>query len=219
MNDHLKNDLGMQKAASDMGLFFRKTRGMLSGLIGTYVDDSMLAGDPDFLRHTDQTLQKFDSKGREMDNTSFAGVYIETLEKGFKLHQKSYAKRIEKLPMDCSFKDFRSRRAKIAWLIHTKPNIACDLSMLAKVTQESFNTNNVKKLNKFIDEIKENPTRGLVMKKLDKNSLHIRAYADSSFLNNNDMSSQLGFIVLLCDKYDNCNILHCASYKSRRVVR
>lgn len=33
------------------------------------------------------------------------------------------------------------------------------------------------------------------------------------------MHSQLGFLVLLCDATDKTNILHFASYKSKRVVR
>lgn len=54
---------------------------------------------------------------------------------------------------------------------------------------------------------------------LDLKSLHLRIYADASFENNSDLTSQLSYIVLLCDGYGKCNILHYGSYKSRRVTR
>lgn len=57
------------------------------------------------------------------------------------------------------------------------------------------------------------------MQKLYINSLHLKVFSDSSFANNLDLSSQLGYIVLICDKHDRCNIIHYSSHKSRRIVR
>lgn len=39
------------------------------------------------------------------------------------------------------------------------------------------------------------------------------------FATNDDLSSQLGFVVLLCDASDRCHILDFSSRKSKRVVR
>lgn len=63
------------------------------------------------------------------------------------------------------------------------------------------------------------PNRGLIMKKLDLDTLHLRVYSDSASANNTDLSSQLAFIVLLCDKHNNCNVINFSSHKSRRIVR
>ncbi len=57
------------------------------------------------------------------------------------------------------------------------------------------------------------------MQKLDSECLRIRAFADASFATNHDHTSQLGHIVMLCDKQDNACIIHYASYKSSRVAR
>lgn len=57
------------------------------------------------------------------------------------------------------------------------------------------------------------------MQKLDRKPLHLRVYVDASFASNADCISQLGYIFLLADKSGKCNILHYASYKSRRVRR
>lgn len=57
------------------------------------------------------------------------------------------------------------------------------------------------------------------MQKLDLESFYLRFDTDSYFATNYDSSSQLGCIVLLCDKYINLNILHYISRNSKRVAR
>ena len=42
--------------------------------------------------------------------------------------------------------------------------------------------------------------------KLEIKSIYIAGYADAGFANNKDLSSQLGFIVMLNDRYDNAAI-------------
>ena len=54
---------------------------------------------------------------------------------------------------------------------------------------------------------------------LDEESLHVVAFADSSFANNLDLTSQLGIMILLTDSSGSANVLHFNSYKSKRVVR
>ena len=49
--------------------------------------------------------------------------------------------------------------------------------------------------------------------------MRITAYSDASFANNNDLSSQLGYILFLSDSSGRCNVLSYRSYKSRRVTR
>ena len=57
------------------------------------------------------------------------------------------------------------------------------------------------------------------MKKPAFNSLPIRVYLDPSFASHNDLSSQLGFIVILTDNFSRVNILHFKFYKSKRCTR
>lgn len=217
--DHIQSDLGMESTVSDKSLFFKLVQKKLQGLMGTYVDDSLLAGDDEFLKLSEKTIEKFESKEREFDNIRFAGVYIETLENGFRLHQKSYIERLQLLNSNASFEDLRRARAKLSWLIHTRPEVCVAASMLAQVTSSTFDNRHIKIHNKIVLDLKKNPEDGLRMKKLDKKSLVIRAYSDSSFANNEDQKSQLGFIILLCDKFNNCNILHYNSYKAKRINR
>ena len=55
--------------------------------------------------------------------------------------------------------------------------------------------------------------------KLDLKTLHIRTYADSSHANNKYLSTQLGFIICLCNAKDNLSIVSYRSYKCRRKTR
>ena len=60
---------------------------------------------------------------------------------------------------------------------------------------------------------------GIALPCLDTDSLYITGYADGAFANNADLSSQLGFIILLKDKSDKAAIIHYGSWKCRRVTR
>jgi hypothetical protein len=54
---------------------------------------------------------------------------------------------------------------------------------------------------------------------LDVNSLQLLAFIDASFANNKDLSSQIGFILVLTDASKKANIVHWSSVKCKRVTR
>lgn len=51
------------------------------------------------------------------------------------------------------------------------------------------------------------------MKKLEIKSLQMKYFSDSYIANSTDRSSQLSFIILLCKRYDNCNVLYFSWHK------
>ena len=50
-------------------------------------------------------------------------------------------------------------------------------------------------------------------------SLRLAVFTDSSFANNRDLSSQIGFVICLIDASNTANILHWSSIKCKRVTR
>ncbi len=72
-------------------------------------------------------------------------------------------------------------------------------------------------LNQCIRKLKE--PRKITLPKLDLASMQIVGYSDASFANNEDLTSQLGFIVILKDKFDKASIIHYGSWKCHRVTR
>ncbi|KAI0991424.1 hypothetical protein K3495_g16763 [Podosphaera aphanis] len=55
--------------------------------------------------------------------------------------------------------------------------------------------------------------------RLDLQTLEIIAFTDSSFANNRDFSSQIGYVIALVDGQKNANLIHWQSVKCRRVTR
>jgi hypothetical protein len=89
------------------------------------------------------------------------------------------------------------------------------------VAAQSVNTtdDDVKALNKRIQWQIQSAARGLRFVKLEKESLKLLIFTDASFANNKDLSSQIGYVLVLADASGNANILHWSSVKCKRVTR
>jgi Reverse transcriptase (RNA-dependent DNA polymerase) len=219
MTKNLREDLQMKNISGDMSLFYKSISKRLQGLNGTYVDDSLLAGNDNFMKLSDKTMQLFESRDREMDNNKFAGVNIVTKSAGFETQQRDYIEKLSILPTEAPFSDFRSKRAQLAWITHTRPDICCAVNMAAQVTEGKYTEKNINDLNKTIIHLKKDPSHSLKFHKLKLKSLRLKVYSDSSFANIEDLTSQLGYIILLTDMTGICNVIHYSSHKSRRVTR
>ena len=216
---HIRDDLEMQRSVGDLALFFKNVQGRLSGIAGTYADDSLLAGTLDFMTSTNKTLERFESRDRVLDEFTLAGIGIKTLADGFILHQRKQIDKLSFLPLEASFRAFKSALMTLAWVTHTRPEVFCTVSQLAQTTEKLFDVSHIKLLNSSIKHLKKDPSRGIRHHKLDPSSLRIKVNTDASFANNADCSCQSGHIILLADASDRCNILQYRSHKSRRVTR
>jgi len=76
----------------------------------------------------------------------------------------------------------------------------------------------VRNLNALIGRAQKGRDVALRYPALDLTSVRIRAYADASYATNKDGSSQVGYVVLLCDASGRAHILSFSSRKCRRVV-
>ncbi|KAM4067548.1 cwf18 domain containing protein [Hirsutella rhossiliensis] len=93
-------------------------------------------------------------------------------------------------------------------------------------TQEPVNTD-FKALNKRIEWQINNPDRGLCYIPIDLESAKIFVFTDGSFANNKDLSSQIGFVIIIANETAQStdsfsirgNILHWSSTKCKRVTR
>lgn len=142
-----------------------------------------------------------------------------SLDGSIDVDQLAHCTRLEMLPKGCSFDEFRSRRHMLVWLSQSRPDVCATANILSQVTSESFNDTHVKILNSMIKHVMETPDHYLRHHPLDENTLRVAAFSDSSFANNPDMSTQLGYIILLTDHPGRANVMHFSSYKSKQVVR
>jgi hypothetical protein len=108
----------------------------------------------------------------------------------------------------------RARGAYIASVC--QPEASFDLSVAAQ--HKTPSATDIKSLNKRIQWQLENASRGLRFVKL-QGKLKLLVFTDASFANNNDLSSQIGYVIVLADQQAHANILHWSSTKCKRVTR
>jgi hypothetical protein len=77
----------------------------------------------------------------------------------------------------------------------------------------------IKALNKRLEWQRNNASRGLHFVPLNTKSLRLICFADSSFANNKDLTSQISFVIVLADAAGNANIIHWSSIKCKRVTQ
>ena len=211
-------DLGMDTTCGDLSFFFKRSEVGLEGLSRVVVDDTIQCVTDQFLDHTRQTMDRFKSKERVMDNVVFAGIHIRQEGGEAMLTQESYALKLKKMDEAADYKAFRSVRAKLAWLVNSRPEICCAVAKLAQVREGDYGVENVKAANQVIKYVLNNAEKGIAIPKLDMNTLSIEVYTDASLANNSDLSSQLGYVIALRHVNGNCNIVDYSSRKCRRVT-
>lgn len=92
--------------------------------------------------------------------------------------------------------------------------------ILAQFTEQIFTTAHVIQLNQAFKRITDTdePYVGLIVHKVDVNSLRLIFQSDSSFTNLPDLKTQLSFVILLSDATKTVNGLQYRSYRCKRVV-
>ena len=208
---HIKVDLEMEPMTGDGYPYakFEDPDKAAEGLLGMLVHDGLLTGSENFQRLTEKTLERFESSPREWDSFDFYGLSLSSgQDNGIKICQTGHIKRLPLLEKEVSCATFRSIRAALAWISHTRPDIACLVNRAAQVTDATLSPAEVKMVNDCIKTLKNEPRLGLRFSPLDVNTLmciilYLRVYTDASFGNNHDCTSQIGFIILLCNSKGN----------------
>lgn len=221
LDEHHRKDLEMKPLRSDPALYKLMRDGLLSGLSGGYVDDLIRTGTPIFREHSSATNTRFDMGDDEHVPCTFSGFYLDRKNGTLEQSQRSYLKKLESLPLQASFKEFRSMRMRLAWLANTRPDCQFEISQLAQVTENRFEADRssfIRRLNKATRYATENFV-SLKIPKLDASTARVVGFADASFANNDDLSTQLGHICLLVDDSNRSVPIHFKSYKSKRIVR
>lgn len=215
------NNLRMQQSTGDFALFFRRIANQLVALSGTYVDDVIQASTKVQKAEIKRQLQdKFDITMTDATEFVYTGIMCDVSRPELRtLSQSQYIKRLRYVPNSADFSSFRSTRARLMCVVHTRPDIACAVSFMGQTTEQSFTDSSIKLANRVIRHLKNTPDLTLQFHKLDQESLSMVVYADASFNNCVNNRSQLGFIICLVDATQRCSILHYSSFKSTRVTR
>jgi hypothetical protein len=118
------------------------------------------------------------------------------------------------------------QRARGAYIALTcQPEASFDLSVAAQAQQPS--DKDIREINKRLKWQMESLDRSLQYVPVDLIDAKLMVFVDSSFANNKDLSSQLGFVLMLVNEskdVDNTftihsNVIHYSSTKCKRVTR
>lgn len=96
------------------------------------------AGGKEFRENCWLTHLRFEISENDAVPCSFSGFYVAKSKSGkfrFEINQHSYLKNIKPLPLDTYFSKFRSRRMKLVWLSHTKPDVMYKVFHVAKIME------------------------------------------------------------------------------------
>lgn len=209
----------MRPTCGDLSLYYRRERKELSGLSGIIVDDTLQAGTKSFYDHTSKTVAMFKCKERQKEDIIFAGVQVvKNHDGGFRLSQFDYARKLQTMDFGSTFQDLRSVRAKLAWLTNTRPDISFAVAKLAQVTEGTFTSDSVKSANKIISHVRKIAELGIEIPPLDRSTASIVVLTDAALANNDDLSSQIGYVLAIRDANGNANLVEYSSRKCRRVT-
>ena len=179
----------MRQAESDFSLFYKRLAKRLIGVSGPYVDDIIRVGADKFRRDSSAvTNRAFDTKPSEDTPFVFTDLEVTQNDMSHSLGQKEYISRLKLPRPDLTFDEYRSMRAKLAWVVHSRPDIAFAVSTAAQATEKTFGYESIKLINKIIKHLPNTNSIRVKYPQLDQTSLSLTVYSDASF--SNDNSSQ-----------------------------
>ncbi|KAA8494667.1 Retrovirus-related Pol polyprotein from transposon TNT 1-94 [Porphyridium purpureum] len=195
-----------------------------SGFVGVYVDDLLLCGDEALKQKAALLETRVEMKQRiflRRDNAiSFAGMQVREVEDGLTIKQT---------PIDVleahDFSSLRSLRGKLSWLVNgTRADLNYLCAQLMQVTDVTYDQTRVDELLKRVKKAMRHwdgsvLIRGLRGEDTTDRALRIEVFADAAFANNQDLSSQLGYIVCVVNDNGHAVPLLWGSKKARRITR
>jgi Reverse transcriptase (RNA-dependent DNA polymerase) len=188
------------------------------GLVGTLVDDTLGAGNMQFLQHEETCSKEFETKQRKEKSFNFGGCDIAQDAESVVIHQRQYTKELEEIPRTSPFSTFQSARGKLQWLMQTRFDLAANVAKISQITEATYDLDGILLLNKTIREARQNPCV-LKMSKVCLETAQLIVYCDASFASNRDLTSQLGFLIFLRDDAGHVCLLDGGSKKCDRVTR
>jgi hypothetical protein len=230
---HHKEKLLMTTSTYDPCLLITATKGASFGLVGMQTDDTLFLADDEFAAKEESELEKakFLAKPREKltpeNALSFNGCILSQEGQNMLLTQKGQGKKIELIDANAtgfcqSYIEQRARGAYIASIC--QPEAAFDLSVAAQHQEPS--KEDAIALNRRLLWQLGNLDRGLTYIPLDLPHAKLFVFVDGSFANNKDLSSQIGYEIILANESTGDeeftiegNLIHWSSTKSKRVTR
>ena len=229
---HHRENLAMTTSTYDPCLLVTISKDKF-GIVGMQTDDTIILSNTAFSELEEHELQKakFLAKPKEIMSLDtpliFNGCILTKRDETILMTQKGQGKGIVLIEADDTEAKQRyvEQRARGAYLASIcQPEATFDLSKAAQhqdPTREDINA-----LNKRLLWQQDNIDRGLAYINVDLATAKLFVFVDGSFANNKDLSSQIGFVIILANETTsgqgftiNGSLIHWSSTKSKRVTR
>lgn len=189
-------------------------------IVGLQTDDTLYLGTPDYVTQEETELKKAGYLAKATQKLTdkdlvFNKGNISRIDDRIELTQQRQCDKINVIDTTEDFKTaYIKERARGAYIVSTcQPEAAFSLSYAAQTTEPD--KDDVDRLNSRLKWQLENHTRGLRFIKLKlREELKLLVFVDASFANNKDMSSQIGYVIILANeqKRDSGNIMFKGIY-------
>ncbi len=223
--------LGMQPASHDFCLLYTpnsiakyyKNSKTPHGITCLQTDDTMTLANPSFISLEQKESMRFESKPlqylRKGEPLKFNGALLTLHDDHLTLTAPTQVEKLSTISTkEVSKDEFVSQRSRGAYIASVcRPDTSFGFGFAAQHVRPE--TKQARELNKSIEQILSAKDYGLKFVKLDIKTLYFAVFVDSSFANNPDFSSQLGYVLCLMDADNNANIVHYSSLKSKRITR
>ena len=233
-HDHHVRRLGMSISTYDPCLLFTTDGQDTFGITAMQTDDTLSFATAPFSQKEEEKLAEaaFRAKPKEFlseDNPiEFNGGKIQLDSHDILFQQKGQASQLRPVDHTATDRDqqYISQRARGAYVASIcQPEASYDLSAAAQV--QTPEDKDIEDLNARIEWQIQNPKRGLRYIPLDLNRAKLYIFTDGSFANNKDLTSQLGYLIVLGqetgrtrEKFEiQGNIVHWSSTKCKRITR
>jgi len=200
-------------------------------------DDTLILGDENFARLEEQELKKANLSAKPTEALSyespliFNGCILRQEGDSMTITQKGQGSKLKLIdPTDDNRQEqYREQRARGAYVATIcQPEAVFDLSVAAQHQEPT--DDDIKALNKRLKWQLDNLDRGIRYVDLDLARTKLFVFVDGSFANNKDLSSQIGYEIILANETNSIsyeedsfdlrgNLLHYSSTKSKRITR
>ncbi|CAK0806782.1 unnamed protein product [Prorocentrum cordatum] len=202
---------------------FHDENGKLIGLIGTHVDDDLVAGSPEFFANQVATLRKIHCYGKwQSARTGFhhCGRFLKQNDDGtIKCSQREYTESIGKIPISAERRRNKEAKAtaeerallhsgngQIQWLVRsTRMDLAFRLvESQTRAHDSDLKVQDLLDFNKLVSDAKTDHV-DITFQKINMDDAIVVAIGDSSHGNvgKTKTASQAGLVILLADNKDN----------------
>lgn len=157
-------------------------------LVAVYADDEAVCGNELMEELMAKTKEKFETKSLGLHALDVFRTHLKTLKKRlYSIDQKSYIEHLQLLSMDCSFDDFCSRRASLAWIGLTCPDLFYGINSCSQASDGQFGKERITEYTYAVRLALKTSNLSLRCGPLTTAGLHLRVYVNASFANNMDL--------------------------------